>query len=436
MTGILLAQLAIYELLDIVPCALLAAVPFRSERYSFRKMMVMIVSLYFMGVGRRLLSLYFPDFTVPLAILWIVMYLFAFKIVFCVLLDKLLFVLITILNYASIIAISYNYVGDKLFKEQLNIYPYCIEASIILVLMFFVSLPPFYYFLRNKIAPLMEEKLNDNIWRFLWMVPGTFCIFFYYNLYTDDSILAFSGLTRNFIFAMVISAGFFFVLTLVQRLIIENSTSLQLKIENQQLSMLVLQYESLQGRMEETRQARHDIRQCMAVIQSYLQTGDREELQQFAVRYCETLPDDIPITYFRNTALNAVICYYSFMAGRLQISFNAQIHYPELSMIQDTDLVVLFGNILENAVEACVRQQEGSRFIRLIVQPKGGMIVIALDNSYDGVPICNGEDLQSSKRKGIGIGLQSIRKITQRYGGVASFNGDGHVFSVSVLLNR
>lgn len=426
-------QLVCYELFDILPCSVLGATPFCTTPHSHARMLGAVAALYVFGIFRRLLAFFVPGSASLLSLLWIVLYIGFFRLVYHTTLSKILFVLITVLNFATLISIFYNFLGNILFANQLHAAPYGAHACICLAaswLLFF----PLQYWLTTKLAPLISSQFNEKVWRFLWLMPATFCVFFYYNLYTDHSGLSFFSSNRNFIFALVISGGFFSVLLLMVRLVQENNQVLQLKAENYQLSLQSLQYQSLQDRMEETRRARHDLRQSMAVINAYLQHGNRDELEHFASSYCAALPVDKPILYCRNSAINAVLSYYEERAHIEHISFSAAVEYPETTAIPDTEIVVLLGNLLENAIDACIQQQSGAPLIDLSLRMQGQSLVAVLRNTYTGTRLPDNGAFPSSKHAGEGTGLASVRHIAEKHNGAARFTGDGHIFCASVTL--
>ena len=53
--------------------------------------------------------------------------------------------------------------------------------------------------------------------------------------------------------------------------------------------------------------------------------------------------------------MNAVVCYYAALAQDGGIGFETGIDYSENCPVSSTDITVLLGNLLENAVEACKR---------------------------------------------------------------------------------
>lgn len=434
MSLISVAQIALYEVIDIVIFAVLAVVPFRPQLRSRRAFTAVVSALYALGIGRRVVALLYPPASAALSVLWIAVYLAAYRYLIRAAVPKLLFVLISMVNYASVTAILYSSLGELLFADAVARNPYGMEACISAGLVQLVTVPALYFALTHRVAPLIQAPENDAVWRSLWLVPATFCVFFYYNLYTNEGVLQYASDMRSLIFALVISAGSFFVTYLLLKLVETSSLTLRLRAENHQLALQTLQYQNLVDRMEETRRARHDLRQCMAVLETYLHEGDIGRLNAFVQQMCAVLPDQTQLFYCRRPALNALLGYYAGQAAQKRIAFEVQIEFPETDAVPDNDLVVLFGNLLENAVEACARQTEGARFIHLCVRTQGQAVTVVLDNSCNPDSVHKKAVFLSSKRDGPGFGMSSVRKIAERYGGTAMFRQNGGVFQASVLF--
>lgn len=107
---------------------------------------------------------------------------------------------------------------------------------------------------------------------------------------------------------------------------------------------------------------------------------------------------------------------------------------PQGAGIAGTDLCIVFGNCLENAIEACERMSSGKKFIRIKSEFRGAMLIILVDNSFEGAVRRDGETFLSSKRSGSGIGVTSVQAVAKKYNGMAKFEPDKTVFHVSVML--
>lgn len=428
-------EILFYELIDLVPNLFLAFVPFRNYlRFSKLHTALIILFLYAGAALSRILAHNNQKAAVLFTIVWVILYLLFYLSCIRCAITKLLFILLNILNYGSFVVIIYSYFAYHKFPYTAD-EPYSFLSSLVLLLVYLLSYPVMFYLMQKKARDLIEFPENNHTWRYLWLVPATFCLAYYYNLYSNGGIVEYSGYLRNVLFAVFFNLGALFVTFLVTHLLNESNTNLTLKAENYQLIMNAKQYELLTVRMEDARRARHDLRQSLTVIQSYLSDNNKDGLTQYLSQYISTLPSDAPIVYCDNYALNALIVYYESIAREHRIRFEVEIEYPSSCCITDTDVTVLFGNLIENAIEACSRQKNGDRFISLHVKTVNNMLAVTLDNSYSETIQQVGGYFLSSKSKRTGIGTSSIKVIAEKYHGIVSFDFDGRVFHASVMLN-
>ena len=197
--------------------------------------------------------------------------------------------------------------------------------------------------------------------------------------------------------------------------------------EQKNKSMLLAESEST------LRRQRHDLRHQLAVLQD-LANEDNEKLQS----YLSELIDDIPKKneeYCENSAVNAVVSHFAAICEKKQIKLSLNLAVPEDNKnVTDAELCAIFGNLMENGVEACERMQSGEKFIKLNSSLQFDILTITMDNSFNGVLDTRGNRFRSSKRDDFGIGLASITSVAQKSGGDASFESDGTVFLSSVYV--
>lgn len=148
---------------------------------------------------------------------------------------------------------------------------------------------------------------------------------------------------------------------------LEQEKLVALQQKNYALAMQSLQYENLQERIAEARQAKHDVRHHIALLQDCLRRKDYDAMQAYLDRYQETLPDARQLQFCGNAAVNAVLSYFAQQAAAQQVDFSVKAQLPEYTGVADPDLAVLFGNLLENALTACM--QEASPRIVVALPP-------------------------------------------------------------------
>ena len=200
------------------------------------------------------------------------------------------------------------------------------------------------------------------------------------------------------------------------------------------LAMQYTQYQQLSRHIEEVREARHDLRQHLNLIEHYLQSGKTEDLKAYIEQYRMTLPPDTARTWCENYAVNTVISYYGEEARKASVDFSVRIQLPPSLPLREPELCSIFGNLLENALDACRECTDSAPFIRICAQEDASHIVIAVDNTCCHPPIEENGRFRSTKHDGLGTGTASIRSIAERYQGVADFRYEDGIFYASVML--
>lgn len=195
-------------------------------------------------------------------------------------------------------------------------------------------------------------------------------------------------------------------------------------------------YEKLKAQMDETSRVRHDMRQHLRVLAALLEQKQYEEMQTYLCRYTREFQERITYqTYCKNQVTDAILHYYEEICREKRISFQCQVEAPENTGIEDTDFCRLFGNLLENAVEAAERCPDGSpRFIRVQIRARNNKLLIEEENSCTGSLRRGRDGIFSGKHSGQGIGTASISEIAARYGGLADFQDHNGIFKAEIFL--
>lgn len=429
-----LLEIALYEIFDLLPNLVLAILPFRNYlRFSKKVAVLSVVLMYVFMVFSRCISMSNNVVTTIMTVGWVVLYLVFYRLSVRMEWPKLLFVLLIILNYNSCITIVLSYFCYSGIPQE-TIRIYSAMATLCLIVIQVPLYPAVYYVMEKKVSPLVGVSDNNSLWNYMWLVPAVFCSSYYYNIFANGGVAAFAGRLSNVLFAAGYNLGAFFVCWIILKLMEESNVKARLKAENYQLTMQFIQYEHLKTRMEEARRARHDFRQSMAVIQAYVNDNDKDALQNYLRRYLEEYTAESIISYSDNYALNALLVYYEEITKKYGITFQADIDYPEKSGIADSDIIVLTGNLLENAMDACLNRNESGGYLMVRVKRAMGAIVIQVENPYTGRITVQNEEVLSLKEDHSGIGILSVKEIAQKYHGTTQFDWKDKIFKASVLL--
>ena len=193
-------------------------------------------------------------------------------------------------------------------------------------------------------------------------------------------------------------------------------------------------YNELIARNEDVlKKQRHDLHHHLIAIRELAENGT-EKLND----YLDTLSKNIPtahMSYCENKAVSAILSHYAGICKGEQIEFHAKLIVPEMSETSlNSDLAIIFGNLLENAIEACLKIDQEKRFIRISSDMSYDMLIVTMDNSYDGNFLSVDGRFCSTKREGFGIGLSSVQSVARKYYGDAKFEDKDGYFQSSVYL--
>jgi sensor histidine kinase regulating citrate/malate metabolism len=96
----------------------------------------------------------------------------------------------------------------------------------------------------------------------------------------------------------------------------------------------------------------------------------------------------------------------------------------------------MIGNALENAFEACMAVKT-NRFVTLTVEHNGYLLTIMVQNNFEGKVKVVGDTIFSKKSENrIGFGLQTMRSVCEKHGGMMKTEWDENVFTVLMILSH
>ena len=350
--------------------------------------------------------------------------------------QKLMFTYLVLMSWSFFVFGNANFIESRFFWDFSDRHPYLIYNTARVAILL-ITYPFILHFLGHTVREALKME-DRKMWQYMWKIP-LFSTLFGMLYCTVQDVYAYASwqfLISRYLMLLgtcYVSYVFLKVLEISRR---KTQLEEELKYADRSLLAQKKQYETVSAHMEEMKKARHDLRQHLAVVQSYIERDDRAGLSEYIEIYKTELPPDIIEIYCRNQVINALICYYASQARRHKIRFEAQADYPEQCPVPDTEVTVILGNLLENAVEACLREKNGKCSIRLRIFRKNSSLVFLTDNTCSGTVRfdADGKTPLSSKRKGVGIGVSSIREIADRYGGDTLFEQKAGMFYASVWL--
>lgn len=138
----------------------------------------------------------------------------------------------------------------------------------------------------------------------------------------------------------------------------------------------------------------------------------------------------------QNKTLSLVLSEKSLYCEKNGIRLSVMAYAPRLDFMSKTDIYSLFGNILDNAIEAVIKSEEENKEIFLSVKEVGNMIIVHQSNVFDGeLNVKNGEILtRKEDRTQHGYGILSIRRTAEKYGGGVKIKANENLFTLDIML--
>lgn len=434
----------INNLLFVVPCILLLLLIFMDQLKTSLAPLIFAGAAFFLAASvlGSYIYLIFPSPTQHLFLSIIIM--FAGVLVFSLECRysfwQSLFIISVIRSYSEDVRFLashiYFLVTSELPKQGI------LQISGITTLLTVLTFPVIWMFFKKLMRPALDYTVSLAVWRFIWVIPVCNSAVYTTTISPDVShYTLYPGNEFIFIPPLWVLLTFSTYGILLKMMIdVSKNAALQesLLLSETQITAQKKQMELLQGKIQETSRSRHDIRHLFLAIDAFLKENDMDGLKTYVQQSVTLLPAQMSEMYCENIAVNAILCYYKEQAEKGQIRTCFCILLPKTSPIPDTELCIIIGNLLENAIEACQRMKSQDKFINAnISMASGSLLAIQVSNSYEGtIQRTKDGSFLSSKCKGRkGIGISSVMSITEKYNGISKTEYENQVFKVSLLIS-
>ena len=192
-------------------------------------------------------------------------------------------------------------------------------------------------------------------------------------------------------------------------------------------------YSEVDRRHEYVHNLKHDMKNKLIELHYLVEKGDIQRATEQLTVYCDELEKIDENNYCNNPIVDSVLRIKLGVAKSDKIKIDADIRIPKVMQLEHGDIGVLYGNLLDNAIEACRKVESDKRFIRIENKFTEGKLLLIVENSKTGE---KNESLKTTKRDNYshGRGIHSVRKVVEKYNGTVTFTDKGDIFEVSVML--
>lgn len=138
-----------------------------------------------------------------------------------------------------------------------------------------------------------------------------------------------------------------------------------------------------------------------------------------------------------NEVLDIILTEKSLLCNEKGIRLTCMVGNCDLSFFKEGDLYSFFGNILDNAINAVSSMEnKDKKCIGVNIHQIEKFIAIKVDNYFSGEIDLSDDGLPLTKKDKNyhGFGMQSIKMITEKYGGTLNVEIDGDIFTLNIMF--
>ena len=243
-----------------------------------------------------------------------------------------------------------------------------------------------------------------------------------------------SAIKLVFVFAnmlLILSNAITFEIIRVQNRLATSEYDLKLLKNN--IDEQTRHYKELKSSQEEIRQLRHNMRSVYIGTIAELKAGKTENAIEELQSNIDIIEKSSKVIDTGHPSIDSIIENKLKRCDELNIHTNLSYQYKEAININEIEIAVIIGNILDNAIEACLKFEDIDREIWGSLTVDHQNIIINIKNTA-----IDSNNLKTSKinKKDHGYGLKSISHIAKKYNGYAKFSFGNNNFTSYVILKN
>lgn len=201
-----------------------------------------------------------------------------------------------------------------------------------------------------------------------------------------------------------------------------------------QRALVEQHFAEVENMYQKMRGWRHDYHNHIQALSAYLQNGEIEEAKAFLEKINENLVAVDTVVKTGNTMVDAILNSKISLMNTKEIPVKTTARVPASIGIADVDLCIIIGNLLDNAMEACVVLPKEDRFVRIYIGVKSTHLYLSFTNAAGKKLQAIGGRYHSAKGLNRGLGLTRVDNLVEKYGGYLTRASEDGGFTTEVIL--
>lgn len=313
-----------------------------------------------------------------------------------------------------------NYLTTKISLINLDIWIYDLIGSILSALTLFCII-----YLITTLKNIKKLTDSKGIWYLIILPIISIMIItsiIYFKILTINPILVFLLTSSIIIYNLIVCIGFADILK-----------SKNILIENEQLKNQELHYKFLEEKFNNSRLFIHDFKKHINLINEFIKNGDYKGINEYISELYEEIKTDENLVITGNQLIDLIINTNKDTLKQYDISIKHDVRIKNIDTIKTIDFNIVFSNLLDNAIESCIK--DGGHFIKIKLDIINDLIILKVINP------CNQYDQNiittKSNKDYHGLGILNIKRISYKYKGYTKFSYDNeyNIFTATVIFN-
>lgn len=207
------------------------------------------------------------------------------------------------------------------------------------------------------------------------------------------------------------------------------------RIEQFENDLLQKHYAEVDAMYRKMRGWRHDYHNHIQALKVCLAEQQYAQMSEYLNQMDTSLHTVDQVVKTGNLMVDAILNSKISLLCERSIHLDVTAHVPEKMDIKGIDLCVLLGNLLDNALEACMTvNAPEERFVRIYIDVLKDQLYLCITNSMHGKARKKGAIFPSTKTGSHGFGLERIDRIVRQYRGYVNRQTEQGVFATEILL--
>lgn len=182
----------------------------------------------------------------------------------------------------------------------------------------------------------------------------------------------------------------------------------------------------------------HDFNNHISILYQYLVHSDTKSALEYLDRVSEPIKNLLERTWTGNEVIDVIINSKLRKMKENQIRSSINVEFPGKCDIMSNDICTILSNLLDNAIEACQRnQKDENKWINITIRIVNQILVLIIENGNEVVPAVKNMSFATSKadERFHGWGLKCVESAIEKYEGVMQHKIEDEKFKVVVTLN-